>query len=137
MSEIIEKNLNLLVSIVFPISIDDVDDGEENRYFAQAMGTIGCSEWGKTEQEAVDALHQAIVAKLYDKHHIQMLDRITGTPPTAEEMMHMVESMLFDNCAHGTINQDTLDDARAMLLRAVGPQSHSWNELGLKEPNGK
>jgi len=135
MIEEIERNL--LVSIVFPISIDDVDDGEEDRYFAQTMGTIGCSEWGKTEQEAVDALHQAIVTKLHRCHSIPTIDRIAGTPPTAKEMMRMVESMLFDNCKYETLDHDTIDNARAMLLRAGGPQSHSWDELGMKEPNGQ
>lgn len=135
MSENIERNL--LVSLIFPVIVSEIDDGHKDRFLAEAIGTIGGSEWGKTEQEAVDALHQAIVTKLHRCHSIPTIDRITGTPPTAEEMMHMVESMLFDHHTVGGLMPSTLENARVMLLRAGGPQNWKPEQLGFKEPNGQ
>lgn len=124
----------IMVSVNFPITVTDhrEDAPAESRFIAQVNGMQGMVVSGHTRGQALQELHTSLIVKMHHDYGLQgqLLDRITGTPPTAEEMLHMIESMLFDHYAVQGLMPTTVERAKQIILRSGGPQGWSPQDLG-------
>lgn len=130
-----ENNFNdtLMVSISFPVKVTDLgESSEEDRFIAEAVGVQGMVTSGRTRDHALNELHMNLVVKLHYDHGMKdtLMQRGPEYPPTGEQMMHLIESMLFDYHCVGGLMPTTISKAKQTILRAGGPQGWSPQSLG-------
>lgn len=128
----------MMVSLNFPINVTDLGEDaprKDERYIAESNDIMGMIAFGRTKAEAIDELNKSMKLKiLYDLGVPElMFDQAIGTPPTGEEMLHIIESMLFDQMSIGGVFPDTTEKVREIILRAGGPQSWEPSALGFKK----
>lgn len=129
------SNNTILLNISFPISVSDHGESfKDDRFSAQVTTPKGLVAFGETREQAILELHKSLMVKVHHDYGLndQLFKAGSGSPPTAEEMMHMIESMLFDAYYVKSAMPSTQEKARSLILRMGGPKHWDPTSLGFK-----
>lgn len=128
-------NNTILLNVGFPISVTDHGEGfKDERFSAQITTPKGLVAFGETREQAVLELHRSLMVKFHHDYGLndQLFETVVGPTPSADEMMHMIESMLFDGYYVKGVMPSTQEKARQLILRMGGPKHWDPTLLGFK-----